>query len=253
MKFSANQVIIGFALLAVTLGLSSCQFSTANITAATMAIGFDSEANQPLEPTNKYRMWMPTFTCAVQLANVPSDTKVKAVWFREIEGTSYPMDSTEIALETDGWMHFTLTRSRPAWAYGTYHVDLYLNGTFDRKLTFDVEATYPDAPLSEIILSTGETETGSPMPPMNTFASSTEPIYCFVYANEPTEATKYGIVWYQEAEEGLYSLASAELIHDASGWITFSLTQENPLPQGRYFADILINDESFGKLEFTIE
>jgi hypothetical protein len=246
-------IILTTALIATSIMYTSCQFSTANIQDATMSLDVDPETKAPIERTDKYRMWMPTFHGAVKVANAPSDTKVKAVWFVDRADEEQVMDSTELAIESDGWVDFSLTRSKSRWPYGEYRVDIYLNDKFDRSIPFQVVPTYTDAPISEIMITAGVTERQEPMPPMSVFPSSADPIYAFIFAYEPEGPTTYRAVWYQASPEGLYILNEAEVVHDATGWLTFSLTPNAPLPPGTYLLEVLIDGESFDKLEFNVE
>lgn len=196
---------------------------------------------------------MQTFHCAIKLANVPSDTKAKAVWSIVGDEDSQIMDSTEISTDMDGWIDFSLTRSRSRWPYGEYKVDLYLNGSFERSIPFMVVPTYTEGSISEIMLTAGATETREPLPPMSVFPSSADPIYAFIFAHEPEGPTTFRAVWYQAMPEGLYILNEAEVVHDATGWLTFSLTPNAILPPGIYLLEVLVDGETFDKLEFSVE
>lgn len=110
-------------------------FTTANIDSAILST--DSEGTQ------ETAVFAPedTFYCIVTLANAPDDTTVKAVWTAvDVEGEepNTQIDEAETTSDGNNVLTFNLTIDT-AWPVGKYKVDLYLNGTLDRTLEFEVQ------------------------------------------------------------------------------------------------------------------
>lgn len=131
-----NKLPVLFAILALVLSSLACEFnaSTANIPDAYMA-----RDNQGAEPTTVFAQ-NEIFYCIVQLANAPDDTTVKVVWYAVNAQDTEPnllIDQVEIT-SSDGIIPFNLTNNG-LWPLGTYKVEIYLNGTLDRTLNFEVQ------------------------------------------------------------------------------------------------------------------
>jgi len=127
---------LAFAVLAIVLATLACGFnaSTAHISDAYMA-----GDNQGADKTTVFGQ-NDVFYCLVQLANAPSDTSVKAVWYAVNAENTDPnllIDQAETT-SSDGVIPFNLTNNGP-WPIGTYKVEIYLNGTLDRTLEFEVQ------------------------------------------------------------------------------------------------------------------
>ena len=121
-------------LVAVTLACGA-SVSTAKISSAKLSA--DSEgasATTTFSPDQ-------AFYAIVELANAPSDTKLKAVWTAvEVEGEQPDLliDQTEITAGNENVFTFNLTNDG-LWPAGKYKVDIYLNDTLDQTLEFQVQ------------------------------------------------------------------------------------------------------------------
>lgn len=124
-------------LAALLVAALACEgsFSTAKITDAWMS--FDSEGTQRTTTFAQDDI----FYANVDLKNAPDDTNVKAVWIAvNVEDTDpeFEINSTEY-VGSDSAIYFELSNTDALWPYGEYRVDIYLNGEFDRSLSFTVE------------------------------------------------------------------------------------------------------------------
>lgn len=121
---------------AMVLGALACggSFSTANIARAWLSADSSGSPETVLFSPDQQ-----TFYCIVELANAPADTTLKAVWTVVLaEGTDPDLLLDETELTTgDDTITFELTNDQ-LWPTGSYKVDLYLNDTLDRTLTFEV-------------------------------------------------------------------------------------------------------------------
>jgi len=131
-----NKLRVLFAVLALVLATLACEFnaSTANISEAFMA-----RDNQGASRTTVFAQ-DEIFYCIVQLANAPDDTTVKVVWYAVNAQDTDPnllIDQVEIT-SGDGIIPFNLTNNG-LWPLGTYKAEVYLNGTLDRTLNFEVQ------------------------------------------------------------------------------------------------------------------
>jgi len=126
-------------LVAVALMVSAlaCEgsFSTASIQDAYMSL--DADGNSPTTTYSQDAV----FYAQVDLANAPDDTVLKAVWTvvdAEETDPNLVINETEF-ISSDGLIHFDLENTDYLWPIGEYKVDIYLNDTLDRTLTFYVE------------------------------------------------------------------------------------------------------------------
>ncbi len=121
-------------LVAVTLACGA-SVSTAKISSAMLSA--DSEgasATTTFSPDQ-------AFYAIVELANAPSDTKLKAVWTAvEVEGEQPDLliDQAEITAGNENVFTFNLTNDG-LWPAGKYKVDIYLNDKLDQTLEFQVQ------------------------------------------------------------------------------------------------------------------
>ena len=135
MKAKKAQILFVAIILLVSALACGGSFSTANINSAWMATdengknhttAFDQEA---------------IFYAMVDLKNAPDDTQLKAVWtVVDAEGTepNLVLNETEIT-SGDALIHFQLENTDYLWPIGQYKVEIYLNGTLDQTLTFEVQ------------------------------------------------------------------------------------------------------------------
>jgi hypothetical protein len=134
-------------LLAVSVALVACSasFSTANISKAVLAKDV-SDNFDPIDPTSTFPTDQPVIHLVLTLKNVPSDTKVKALWTAVDVGDAAPantkIDELEQTMNGSGNLDFTLSiPSSGVWPVGKYKVDIYLDGKLDKTLEFTVAAS----------------------------------------------------------------------------------------------------------------
>jgi hypothetical protein len=131
-----NKLPVVFAVLVIVLATLACGFSasTANISDAYLA-----RDNQSADRTAVFAQ-DEIFYCIVQLANAPDDTAVKVVWYAVNAQDTEPNLLIDQAETTggDGIIPFNLTNNG-LWPLGTYKAEIYLNGTLDRTLNFEVQ------------------------------------------------------------------------------------------------------------------
>jgi hypothetical protein len=132
-------------MLLVASLVAACNFSisTANITQATLAKDVKPDSLEPIDPTTTFPVDQPVIHLVVNVANAPSDTKVKAAWTAVEVGDVAPANTqiaeVTVTLDTSGTAHFTLSiPDTGAWPVGKYKVDVYLNDKLDRTLEYSV-------------------------------------------------------------------------------------------------------------------
>ena len=133
MKKGMSRII--FAFLSILLATLACEFNASTATIKDATLARDSAGTDPTTVFGPND----TFYCIVQLANAPDDTVVKAIWYG-VDGQSttpnFVLDEAEATGGTGGV--FNLTTDVP-WPTGPYKVEIYLNGTLDRTLEFQVQ------------------------------------------------------------------------------------------------------------------
>lgn len=126
-------------LFGLTLSVSACSASTANISSAQLARGYAD--NKAVDPTSTFATTDTPLHYVVTLSNAPDDTKVKSAWTAVDAGDGQykdkKIDETELT-SAGGVLDFTLA-SKQAWPAGKYKVDLYLNDKLDRTAEFTIE------------------------------------------------------------------------------------------------------------------
>jgi hypothetical protein len=129
----------------VAIAVAGCNFSvsTANITSATLAKDVKGSNFEPVDPTSTFAVDQPVIHLVVNVANAPSDTKVKSVWTAVDVGSAAPantkIDEAAVTLDSSGTAHFTLSLpSSGTWPAGKYKVDVYLDDKLDRTLDYSV-------------------------------------------------------------------------------------------------------------------
>lgn len=127
---------IVFAVLVLIVAQLACNFSasTANIENAWMDAS--AEGNSPTTTYSQEAI----FYALVDLKNAPDDTKVKAVWtVVDAEETEKNLELAEYEVTSgDALIPFQLENEEFLWPVGQYKVDIYLNDTLDKTLTFEV-------------------------------------------------------------------------------------------------------------------
>ncbi|MAT38561.1 MAG: hypothetical protein CL946_03035 [Ectothiorhodospiraceae bacterium] len=246
--------VFAFTVIASTAMFTGCQFSTANIPQAVMATDVNPETFEPIETTESYKKYTQVLHCAVQLANAPSATNVKAVWqWTDPEtGDIVPMDSTDIDMESDGWVDFTYGAPPTGFRYGEYTVKIYLNGSHDQDVNFTIDPTYEQGPLSEIVMATRVNDARFPLDPGFVLPTGLQKVYCIAYKRATTEPVILEARWFQQLESGMADIAAAEVSVEEQSWIEFSLTLTNPLPLGQYAVEIYADGELFDTIDFAV-
>lgn len=129
-----NKLSIVLALIALAVSILACGFSTANIGDAWLST--DPEGNNRTTTFSQ----SDTMNLFVDLRNAPDDTELKVAWIAvNAEGVdpNYLLNETNYT-SSDDTVHFDLSNDN-LWPVGSYKVDVYLNGTLDRSLTFEVQ------------------------------------------------------------------------------------------------------------------
>jgi hypothetical protein len=78
------------------------------------------------------------FYVSVEYSGLEEGQEIGAEWFLEDESlyeVSLPLDASQAG---EGYAGFSLTNTEP-WSAGNYHVDISLDGEFDRTVEFRVE------------------------------------------------------------------------------------------------------------------
>ena len=157
-----SKKILKIALFSLMVWLVACggkeiSLSTANISGARLTKDeAGAQSTTTFSPDD-------TFYLIVDLANAPDDTKVKASWTAVAVTGADPntvLDDVELTSGSNT-LTFNLDNAGP-WPAGDYQVELFLNGTSERTLTFRVSGglgqVAPDAtaePTAETAVASG--------------------------------------------------------------------------------------------------
>lgn len=131
-----NKLPILLAMLALTVSILACggSISSANISDAWLAN--DAEGNNHTTTFSQSDV-MHLF---IELKNAPDDTELEVNWIAvSAEGVDPNFVINESSYKSsDDTVHFDLSNDN-LWPVGSYKADVYLNGSLDRSLTFDVQ------------------------------------------------------------------------------------------------------------------
>ena len=129
--------LVILVVVVMILSVLACEgnFSTAGISSAILSADEDGAQETTMFAQED------TFYCIVTLANAPDDTTLKAAWtLIEAEGQEPDQLIDEVETTADGKNVFTFNlTNEQLWPPGKYKIDLYLNGTLDRTLEFEVQ------------------------------------------------------------------------------------------------------------------
>ncbi len=135
MKVNRFPIVLAVVALFVSvLACSGGSISTANIGDAWLSTDEEGNNRTTVFSAND------TFNLFLELKNAPDDTALKVSW---IAVNAEGQDPNSVIYETDytssdDTIRFYLSNDA-AWPAGSYKVDVYLNGTLDRSLTFEVQ------------------------------------------------------------------------------------------------------------------
>ncbi len=136
MKNKTFKLVLILGVIALTALACGFNLTTANFADAFMAK--DSAGN---ERTTIYAQG-DIFYAIVDLANAPSDTTLRAVWFAVNVQGEQPNTQIDDATTTSGDARLTFNLTNAAntlWPIGQYRVDLYLNDKLEKTLEFEVQ------------------------------------------------------------------------------------------------------------------
>ena len=245
-------LLLSAAIIAAFL-FPGCIFSTANLAEVTLAKSIDAH-KAPVERTAFFYKHDPTLHCCVRVANAPSETKVKAIWYYHVPAAAKQViDSTEMQLDTDSWIDFNLTPQGDGLPYGDYSIDLFLNGKQDRNVTFQVKPMHPAGPVKETVLAANVNSSFFPLTVTKEFPASSLVIYAPVFVENPAAGDVITAKWYTRDEAGTRTdLVSTDYNALGTGWVGFSIKPNNSLPPGKYWVDILHNGSVMSTLDFAL-
>jgi len=134
-------------VLVLSVLLSACSASTANIQSADLGTGFDKSSNSVTGSTTTFAADAPELHCVTKVANAPDGTTVRAVWTAVdvTDANGNAIKNQQISeytstLSADGAVDFKLSvPSSGEWPAGSYKVDLYLGDKMDRSLAFTIQ------------------------------------------------------------------------------------------------------------------
>lgn len=174
MNTRLKQLVLALLLLLLLVGCGGggVSFSTANIADARLTKDREgAQTTTTFTPDNPFYL-------QVDLANAPDGTKVRADWTAvNVTGAdpNTPLDDVELT-QGSGKLTFDLTNNQ-LWPAGDYKVDIYLNDTLDRTLTFRVSAglaqTEPAAEPTDEPAGPTETPSSGPISTLDGVKSAT--------------------------------------------------------------------------------
>jgi hypothetical protein len=252
--YMITRTIIPSFISASLVILLGCSFSTARIVEVAFATAVKSD-HSPVVKIDRFYKHDPVLHCCVKMANSPSGTKVKAIWrHHSQEKGILPIDSSEIAIDNDGWVDFYFTVGKRGLPYGDYSVNLSVNGKFDRTAGFPVVRFLTDTPITDAVIASDVNEDYFPTKLQKEFSPDVKVIYAPIFVENAPEGSKFTSVWYQHfGMDEKKEIALSDFDGAGTGWIGFSLRPKAPLPNGAYSVDVMHNGRKHSSMSFHVK
>ncbi len=143
MQFSLRGLgLVLMALVALPILVACGGGGPTGITNAVMAKDVKGEAKDPVDVTNNFPADQAVFHAVVSVSNLPSGSRVKAVWtVVDVGSAAAPntkITETELTVEGSRNLDFALKPSAGQFPPGKFKADIYLNDKLDRTLEFTV-------------------------------------------------------------------------------------------------------------------
>ena len=134
MKVNKLPILLAIVALAVSILACGGSISTANIGDAWLSN--DAEGNNRTTTFSQSDV----MNLFIELRNAPDDTELKVTWIAvQAEGVDPNFVINESSYTSgDDTVHFDLSNDN-LWPVGSYKADIYLNGTLDRSLAFEIQ------------------------------------------------------------------------------------------------------------------
>lgn len=202
----------------------------------TMALGTQGDNKDPVNPTTNFQP-NAMFHAVVATQNAPANTKFTASWFATDIGApdcNIDIDSTDLA--TDGTRNIDFTLSpNTSWPPGTYRVEISVNGTLDRVVSFTVGKATSAAPTATTARPPTTAPTRAP-----TVAAPPAPTSAPVTNSCDLQPGQSGILFTNTYDiKVLLTIGGGEWgTHDY--WFDPKVTKPIQFPPGRYTATLSI-------------
>jgi hypothetical protein len=111
------------------------------VKSVTMAEGAQGDNKDPVNPTTTFNS-KAEFHAVVATQDAPTDTAYKSVWYATDTHGAVDCNTKidEYELKTDGNRNVDFSLSpKTTWPAGTYRVEIFVNGTLDQVVSFDVK------------------------------------------------------------------------------------------------------------------
>jgi hypothetical protein len=113
------------------------------ITDAVMAADVQGDTYDPVGITDTFPADQGIFHCVVTISDAPADTNFKVVWLSD---SGSQMGEYELAASSSRNLDFTFEPNGGALPAGSYRVEISVNGTLDRTVTFSVAQSPEESP-----------------------------------------------------------------------------------------------------------
>lgn len=166
----------------------------ASLSEATMTFSVDA-MSRPLEPTGVFPADTAELICSVLVTNASAGTQLLSEWYYvsgEWQGVTNRLVGTiPVAVQGTQYAALTLTIPDEGWPAGQYQVKLYLNGTLQDAVPFEIEP----APISAVTAMSVDADY-NPINPTSAFPVGVEKIYCVIFLRDVPANSKLLVEWY---------------------------------------------------------
>ena len=251
-KINTMHLAPGIILL-FTVIFIGCQFSTANIEKASLCKRVN-EKKEPMNETSQFTVEDYVIHCAVHIVNAPSGTKVRAVWYQIMpDKKQSEITKTDITVDEDSWVDFSLTSSTPAFPPSDYAVEIYLNEKKEQTLAYTITAPTANPLLEDATL--GYKNASEEFNAASTFPMNIDKIYAQFTLSKLSAPTPMNAKWYAYDDETgtRKEVISTDYTPEENGVHYFTLSPNNTLAKGRYSVQISVNGTLSNVMLFMME
>jgi len=231
------------------------------ITNSVMAKKVKEDTFEPVGITDVFPADQEVFHAVVTITDAPEDTVFSALW---LTSSDRKVGFAEFKAGGSGNIDFSLTPADGKLPGGEYKIEIYVDGSLNRTLSFSVEQSPQEAStptssdtIQEIVLAKNtEGSEAEPVDPTTIFKPDST-IHAVVRINEAPEGTKYEASWFvidagDDVEKNAL-INKTNITTDGTRNIDFTLRPLKSFPPGSYRVDISVNGVHHSSKTFTIE
>jgi hypothetical protein len=134
-------LFIALIFLLSTVFLVPSDLPASRILSVSLCEKVDNSGTIPINIREQFSTNVPEIHALVELSEMQPGTRVKGAWISidAIDIPNYEIDAAEVVInQSEGVVHFSLSRPNNGWPVGNYKLDIYLNGKLSTMASFSI-------------------------------------------------------------------------------------------------------------------